>query len=798
MLLAALSTSAFANAEECKDWNTPEFFRESAISALQSCLENGADPNERDALDVSPLHYAAQFSEHPAVVTALAKAGAEPNAHDKAGRTPLHYGAVYSEHPAVITALATAGAEPNARDDNGRTPLHYAAQASEHPAVVAALRDVGAEPNARDEDGLTPLHLAVQFNESLAVVTALAETGADPNAPDEDGWTPLHYGARYSESPAVIIALATAGAEPNARDEDGLTPLHHAVQSNESLAVVTALAETGADPNAPDEDGWTPLHHAAQFNESPAVVASLVNAGAHPGAYEIQGWSSLAIATMWNPNPKVSAEMLRTHLFDGVVDEGQRLRQKGLHPAACWFEHDKTWPHKMCFFMVVNEDPMDKSSTLIAFPVVRFYTGSSSSGRNPILHLGGGGPGAPMSLETNPETVWANYKDLVSDSDRDLYVMDPRGVGMAHPRLHCARVYDSVRDALAIEMTRTEEAGLWLAGYRDCKARLDEEGHGLSHYNSSAVARDVELLRRELGVEQWVLFGGSFGARYALTIARDFPGSVEAMILNGAAFPNVGVAGVERLAEDIERAFERAFDWCERDGACDSKSLRTRFWKLVHDLDETPMVVNHLPSDLSAAYQVERLTLTGSRLFDLVFWAFYDAEFFEDFPDLVDELARGKTRILEDVLATWFWLYIDDSYSEPVWSTHFCAEQHPFVDYAMARRNAQTTGGYIGNAASTDLDWMQANCRIWGVTEAYPVEGEPVRTPVPTLFLQGALDPATPIHYLHDQLRYFESHEVLVFDESSHWGSVYETCAMEAAGYFVKHRRLEEVHRDCE
>ena len=935
ILLAALSISAFAKAEECKNWNTPEFFRESAGSALQSCLDSGANPNERTALDISPLHYAAQYSESPTVVAALAEAGADPNAPRDDGRTPLHVAAQYSESPAVVAALADAGADPNARDDDGWTPLHYvaqysesptvvaalaeagadpntpgadggwtplhiAAQSSEHPAVVTALADAGADPNAPSGDGRTALHYAARFNESPAVVATLADAGADPNAPRDDGrtplhvaarfnefpavvaalaeaganpnaprddgrtplhvaaqysesptvvaalaeagadsntpsdagWTPLHYAARfnefpavvaafaevgadpnaryedgrtplhvaaqYSESPAVVAALADAGADPNARDKDGWTPLHYAAQFNESPAVVAALADAGADPNAREEYGWTPLHYAAQFNESPAVVAALVDAGADPGAYENMGWSALAIATMWNPNPKIPAELLRAHLSDEAVDEGQQLRQKGLHPAACWFEHDKTWPHKMCFFMVVNEDPKDKSSTLIAFPVVRFFTGNSVPDRNPILHLGAGGPGIPMSLEVNPEAVWANYKGLVSDSGRDLYVMDPRGVGMAHPRLHCAEAYESVRDALASDMTRAEEIELWLAGYRDCKARLDEEGRDLSHYNSSAVAQDVELLRRELGAEQWILWGGSYGARYALTIARDSPGSVEAMILNGAAFPNVGVAGVESLAEDIERTFERAFSWCERNGICNSETLRTRFWKLIRDLDEAPMVVNHLPFHLSETYGVKRLTLTGSRLFALVLSAFYDAEFLADFPELVDELRRGRTHVLKDALATWFSLYIDNFYSDPVGSAHFCAEQHPFVDYAMARRNAQATGGYIGNAANSDLDWMQANCRIWGIVAAGSVEGQAVRTSVPTLFLQGALDPATPVHYLHDQLRYFESHEVVVFNDSSHWGSVYDSCAMEVAGYFVKHRRLEEVHRKCE
>ena len=40
--------------------------------------------------------------------------------------TPLHWAAEYNENPAVIATLLDAGADPKARDLDGKTPWDYA------------------------------------------------------------------------------------------------------------------------------------------------------------------------------------------------------------------------------------------------------------------------------------------------------------------------------------------------------------------------------------------------------------------------------------------------------------------------------------------------------------------------------------------------------------------------------------------------------------------------------------------------------------------------------------------------
>ena len=261
-------------------------------------------------------------------------------------------------------------------------------------------------------------------------VRAAVSAGADPNVKDGEGWTPLHWAAQHNDAPAVIVALVEAGGDPNAGGVFDLTPLHLAARWNPVVEVTAALIEGGADPFSVAEDGLTPLSMAGI-----------------------------------NENPKVGGEILKYHLLPGLL------------PVRCWFD-DESWPMKKCFFMVVYEDPDDAASARIGFPVVKFSTRHPST-KNPILHLGGGGPGGAMELGYSSE-IWNEYKNLVSRSGRDFYVIDPRGVGMASPRLSCLEFYAPIREALSKPMTQKEEGERRMEVQRNCKERLDEESHDLS------------------------------------------------------------------------------------------------------------------------------------------------------------------------------------------------------------------------------------------------------------------------------------------------------------------------------
>ena len=247
-------------AASCAAWNTQEFFETATVEDVTACLAAGADVAARNENDNTPLHWAAQFNENPAVIEALLAAGADLQAPNEDGNSPL-YVAIFNENTAVpetlIEVLLAATDVTAWEDGRGRTFLHYVGAYGD-PAAIEALLAAGAD-------------VAATVNEDPAVVQVLLAAGADVAAVAawyDGGITPLHLVARNNADPAVLEVLLAAGADPNARASVGFTPLHGAAQFNENPAVVEALLAAGANVREDDDFGDnTPLHYAAKFNE---------------------------------------------------------------------------------------------------------------------------------------------------------------------------------------------------------------------------------------------------------------------------------------------------------------------------------------------------------------------------------------------------------------------------------------------------------------------------------------------------------------------------------------------------
>ena len=69
---------------------------------------------------------------------------------------------------------------------------------------------------------------------------------------------------------------------------------------------------------------------------------------------------------------------------------------------------------------------------------------------------------------------------------------------------------------------------------------FDQRGAGQSRphaelmgNNTQALVEDIEVIRQRLGVKQWLLFGGSWGATLSLVYAEIHPEKVLGMILRG-------------------------------------------------------------------------------------------------------------------------------------------------------------------------------------------------------------------------------------------------------------------------
>jgi len=81
---------------------------------------------------------------------------------------------------------------------------------------------------------------------------------------------------------------------------------------------------------------------------------------------------------------------------------------------------------------------------------------------------------------------------------------------------------------------------------------------GLEHNTTADLIADIEALRLHLGVETWVLFGGSWGTTLAMAYAQAHPTRVRHMVLAGVA--TTAARDLRWLYGDIGNIFPEAYD----------------------------------------------------------------------------------------------------------------------------------------------------------------------------------------------------------------------------------------------
>ncbi|WP_227718223.1 alpha/beta hydrolase [Microbulbifer sp. Q7] len=448
----------------------------------------------------------------------------------------------------------------------------------------------------------------------------------------------------------------------------------------------------------------------------------------------------------------------------------------------CWFATEASWPTTQCYMMEVPENHDKPAGRKIQFPVVRFFAEISDPDKEPLLHLGAGGPGASMGLEPEnaSDWLWVNYAGMTVENGRDLIIIDPRGTGMARPRLACDEFIKDANLAFTRNLSTDEESRVFTYSMERCYTRLSATAD-LAHYNSATVARDVEALRQALGIPKLNLYGVSYASRYALTIARDFPQSVRALVLNSAVFPEI--IYTQQLPEDVIAAYQRGLDYCSQDTQCNKQypDLKRRLETLVEELDETPLTV-----ETGNIHPGERypFLLTGQRLLRVLFQALYDERFYKELPAIIEELESDQAEQLKPAIASFMGLVLDPNFGDAAGISHFCYEEAPFVDFDKARLSASNSG-ILGGSVRSDINMMQLQCRIWAIPSAPQLESRAVKTTLPTLVMHGALDPVLAAKDADRARKKLPNHQWLLFPQLAHDVISASDCAEQAAARFL-------------
>lgn len=210
------------------------------ISAGQLLIELGANVQEKsDEFLMTPLMYAAAWTDSVPLVEALIAAGATINDIDNEECTPITRAAL-NENSTVFDFLVAQGGKTDVIDIFGQQPLQKATRLSRQKGVRILL-DAKADVHFKDKKwGMTALHYAGGTNDKTVIAQLLLDHGADINGKDDAGATPI-FKAVNKDKKSMLKFFVEKGADLEVRNNDTLTPLLQAVRWERRDMVCTNL-----------------------------------------------------------------------------------------------------------------------------------------------------------------------------------------------------------------------------------------------------------------------------------------------------------------------------------------------------------------------------------------------------------------------------------------------------------------------------------------------------------------------------------------------------------------------------
>ena len=432
----------------------------------------------------------------------------------------------------------------------------------------------------------------------------------------------------------------------------------------------------------------------------------------------------------------VSAVLLSGLTHATPVAQAVRMagpRTAAFEPSPCMFAlppSAREGPLLECGYLSVPELHSNPSGPKIKLAVAILKSDSPTPNPDPLVMLQGGPGGSTIDTYAGLLLLLNPFRN-----ERDVILFDQRGTLYSKPALTCKEVRDLSLRTLDQKLSVEEGSRLATEALASCRDRLKVEGVNLAAFNSLENAADVNDLRVALGYEKINLYGVSYGTLLALHTMRDFPAGLRSVILDAVVPTQINY--VTQTPQSANRVFTEFFEACAKDTTCNTNypNLEKTFFELVKQLNAKPARVQLTNAETS---EVRNAVIDGNGLINLLFQSLYSADLRPVVPQAITDVARGNTELLAGIYGLFVF---DDSMSIGMHYSVVCAEDADFkeadVDTSGVRaemRDLQKQGA---------LDYLKI-CGAWGVKDLGASVDTPVTSDIPTLVLNGQLDPITP------------------------------------------------------
>ncbi|SKB35602.1 alpha/beta fold hydrolase [Sphingopyxis flava] len=428
-----------------------------------------------------------------------------------------------------------------------------------------------------------------------------------------------------------------------------------------------------------------------------------------------------------------------------------------------------------CGWISVPRDHGKTDGKSIRLWVARVRGTGTARLADPVLYINGG-PGIATVDSMLPHLEESQSAALLREG-RDLILFDQRGSGRSEERL-CPDLAGRLNEIASQGLAPAGQSERELAAFADCKASLETEGINLGAYSTRTTVRDMDVIRRAMGVEQWNLAAISYGTLVALDAMRVSTGSIRSVILNSPYPPNSA-----SWAEQIT-AVGAGFAAIDRECAA-QPSCRARFGALGMKLEETLARLENTP------LQDGDKRITGRQFMKALWPLAVRSATVKYVPLAIDRAHSGDTELVKKIVAAFGGGGSFGDYSPAQAHAIMCPESGRTAEwFARARERYPVIAGQ-----DPDDRWDRL-CATFrpGFVEASFLA--PVESDIPTLIYFGSFDPATPEIDAYQTARLLSRATLIGVSGASHGPMVVDACTSDIARSFLATPRAN-IDRTC-
>jgi pimeloyl-ACP methyl ester carboxylesterase len=434
-------------------------------------------------------------------------------------------------------------------------------------------------------------------------------------------------------------------------------------------------------------------------------------------------------------------------------------------------------PDFTCGTLTVPENRSKPDGRQIEVRYARAPAASGDSSRPPLLWLEGGPGGSAFTAAPSLVALGVNQ-------DRDVIFVDQRGTYHS-TLLNCPEISDFNREAVGLAPTRRAAKRRHVAATQACHDRWVADGADLAAFSTKENAADLADLREALGIEEWDVYGVSYGSDLAMQLVRDHPEGIRSLVLDSAVPPNLNL--IPNFWPAAAEGFDAVFEACEQQPACNDAypEFRQEFYDAVEKLDEEPLELTAPDSEGNPTKVViDGYTLANTA----VIMSFsVDHPNYSDLPGMINALVEGDGAPFAELIAGSLGPAGLSGSGDGLGLSVFCRESVAFTTPEKTLRAARRAAPEIPERVlrlPPQFPQPFEDCEAWDVPPA-PRARAQARADVPVLVLSGSFDHVTPPSSARVAAKGFPNSNVVVIPGAGHVVVRFSDCAREVMANFL-------------